>query len=300
MQPSACGVERGAYCCLSPSMNSPEHASSNPLLMSRRDALEKLGATTLLALGLWPGAARAAEAMPADDDFTFVVINDTHYLSPECGAWLERVVRHMRAERPAFCLHVGDIVDAGSREHHAAARSILTGLGAPVYVQIGNHDYTSQDDRAAYEETHPGRINYRFDQGGWQFVGVDSTEGIRWENTSISDATLRWVDDELPRIDRARPLVLFTHFPLADGVKMQSRNAGALLERFRDHNLQAVFNGHFHGYTEHAFHAATVTTNRCCALKVDNHDGTHEKGFFVCAARAGRITRRFVKVDAQA
>jgi hypothetical protein len=265
-------------------------------LLTRREALQQLSAASLLALGWWPGALRAAGATPPDDDFTFVVINDTHYMSPECGAWLERVFEMVRAEKPVFCLHAGDIVDNGTRENHAAAHAVFARLGVPLHVQIGNHDHATQTDRAAYEEFYPGKINYRFDHGNWQFVAVDSTEGLHFEKTAISEATLRWVDTELPRLDRMRPLVLFTHFPLADGVKMQPLNANALLERFRDHNLQAVFNGHFHGYTEHTWRVATVTTNRCCALKRDNHDGTHERGFFVCTARAGRISRRYVEV----
>jgi hypothetical protein len=278
-------------------MKSFDPSASDYALMTRREAVEKIGAATLLALGLWPGALRAATATPPTDDFTFVAINDTHYLSPDCGVWLERVVRLMRAENPEFCLHVGDLVDKGNHEHHTVVREIFSQLGVPVYVQIGNHDYITQTDRSSYEELFPNRINYRFEHRGWQFVAVDSTDGLRYEKTSINDATLRWVDAELPTIDRTRPLVLFTHFPLADGVKMQPLNAHALLERFLDHNLQAVFNGHFHGYTEHNFHAATVTTNRCCALKRENFDGTKEKGFFVCTARAGRIARRFVEVS---
>jgi len=264
--------------------------------LTRREALQKLSAASLLALGWWPGAVRAASAASPDEDFTFVVINDTHYLSPECGLWLERVLALVRAEKPAFCLHAGDLVDNGVRENHAAVHAIFEQLGVPLYVQIGNHDYATQTDRTAYEEFYPNRINYRFDYGQWQFVGLDTTEGRHFDKTMISDATLAWIDAELPRLDRARPLVLFTHFPLADGVTMQPLNANALLERFREHNLQAVFNGHFHGYTEHAWHAATVTTNRCCSLKRDNHDGTHERGFFVCTAEAGRIHRRFVEV----
>ena len=273
-------------------LESPTSAS----LMSRREAVAKLSAAALLSLGIWPGALRAGNSASIGDDFRFVAINDTHYLTPECGQWLERVMTLIRAEKPEFCLHIGDLVDKASPEAHAAMKEILSKLDLPVYVQIGNHDYVAQNDRSTYEANFPERINYRFEHRGWQFVSVDSTEGKHFEKTVISEETFRWVDAELPKLDRARPLVLFTHFPLADGVKMQPLNANAFLERFRDHNLQAVFNGHFHGYTEHPFHNALVTTNRCCALKRDNFDGTKEKGFFVCEANAGRVTRRFVQV----
>ncbi|MFA6289829.1 MAG: metallophosphoesterase [Opitutaceae bacterium] len=264
--------------------------------MTRRTALETLGAGALLGLGLWPGVLRAAGATPPAVPFTFVVVNDTHYMSPECGAWLSHVVQLMKIEAPEFCLLVGDLAEKGRPDHLAAVRDCFAALGKPVHVQIGNHDYLTQTDRSPYESVFPDRINYAFTHRDWQFVGLDSTDGVRYDGTSIGDATLRWVDENLPRLDKTKPLVLFTHFPLGEGVKHRPANADALLDRFRDYNLQAVFNGHFHGYTEHPFVHATVTTNRCCALKRNNHDGTKEKGFFVCTASDGRITRRFVEV----
>lgn len=265
--------------------------------MTRREALGKIGAAGLLALGLWPGARRAEGATPPDDSFTFIQVNDTHHMSDDCSVWLERVVRQMAAEKPAFCLHVGDVSDRGAERDLTEVKRVLGGLGVPVYVLIGNHDYTAERDRSAYERIFPDRLNYVFEHRGWQFVCVDSTQGTDYHDTTIADSTLHWVDERLPKIDRTRPLALCTHFPLGDGVKYRPKNADALLERFLDFNLQAVFNGHYHAYTERTFHAATITTDKCCALKRENHDGTKEKGFFVCTAKNGRMNRRFVEVS---
>ena len=55
--------------------------------MTRREALRHLSAGSLLALGLWPGALRAKDN-PDSSSFRFLVVNDTHYMSPECGEWL--------------------------------------------------------------------------------------------------------------------------------------------------------------------------------------------------------------------
>jgi hypothetical protein len=79
---------------------------------------------------------------------------------------------------------------------------------------------------------------------------------------------------------------------------MRPLNAEDLLTRFVDFNLQAVYCGHHHGFTEHLFRQAPVTTNRCCSLKRANHDGTKEKGFFVCTAEDGRVQRKFVEYKA--
>ena len=80
---------------------------------------------------------------------------------------------------------------------------------------------------------------------------------------------------------------------------LQERIRGVVriwVDCFRDHNLRAVFGGHFHGYTERKLGAVTLTTDKCCSLRHPNHDGTKEKGYFLCHARDGKIERKFVEV----
>jgi predicted MPP superfamily phosphohydrolase len=263
-------------------------------LLSRRDALRQFSAGALLALGLWPGALRAADA-PAGGLFKFVVINDTHAVSPQCADYLAKAVSDLKRQQPTFCLHVGDLTDKAERTYLELVRDAFAKLGAPTYFTPGNHDYTSDTDRTNYDAVFAGRLNYTFDAEGWQIIALDTTDGQRYDKTTVQPATLKWLDENLPKLDRRRPTIVFTHFPLAEGIKMRPLNADALLERLRDFNVQAVFNGHFHGFTEKAWRSAPITTNRCCALKRDNHDGTKEKGYFVCTARDGRITREFVE-----
>ena len=265
--------------------------------LTRREALRKMSAGALWAAGLWPGALRARAAV-SHPEFSFIVVNDTHYLDDDCGEWLRHVVAQMKAERPAFCLHLGDLVERCTRANLNAVKAIFSELGVPTYFEIGNHDYGGGDNRSTYEELFPNRINYHFTHEQWRFVGLDSTDGQRWEKTSIPDTTLRWVDEHIAGFDREQPMALFTHFPLGEGVAFRPANADLLLERFRNHNLQAIWSGHFHGHTARTRGAALLTTGRCCALKRDNHDGTAEKGFVVCTARDGRITQRFVTARA--
>ena len=119
---------------------------------------------------------------------------------------------------------------------------------------------------------------------------------MRYTQTTIQPATLRWLDDLLPKLDPRRPTVVFTHFPLGPKVTHRPLNADEVLKRFKEHNLRAVFGGHFHGFTERKLRETILTTNRCCSLTKGNHDGTKEKGYFLCHAQDGRITRKFVEV----
>ena len=277
-------------------MNSDHSDHPSPLAgkLSRRSALERMSAGALLALGLWPGALRA-EGRGNSGSFRFAVVNDTHHVSPECGTYLEGAVRQMRAARPEFCLHAGDLTDKGQRDNHGAVRDIFKQLRAPFYPVIGNHDYATPTDRKAYTTLFPLRVNYYFRHRGWQFVGLDTSDGQRYEKIEIQPATFRWLDDYLPRLDKTKPTVVFTHFPLGLGVKYRPTNADALLDRFREFNLQAVFNGHYHAFTERTAGGFTLTTNRCCAYRRDNHDQSKEKGYFVGEAKDGKITREFVE-----
>jgi predicted phosphodiesterase len=271
-----------------------EPMTEHNLTISRRAALERLSVGSLLTLGLWPGALRAA-ASPPSGSFRFIVVNDTHYLTSECGPWLEGAVRQMKSENPEFCLHAGDLTEKGEKAHLQSIKEIFGGLGVPMYPVIGNHDYVTQTDRTAYIQTYRLRLNYYFRNDGWQFVALDTTEGQRYEKTAIQEETFRWLDDYLPRLDRRRPTVILTHFPLGANVNYRPTNSDALLDRFREFNLQAVFCGHFHGFTERRAGATVLTTNRCCARSRGNHDGTKEKGYFVCTAADGKISKTFVE-----
>ena len=265
-----------------------------PTALPRRAAL-RLGAGTLLSLGLWPGALRA-EGNGKGGEFTFIAVNDLHYLNEKCGPWFERVVVQMKEARPAFCLMGGDWTEKGTSAELGPVKEVFGKLGVPVYGVIGNHDYRTQTDRAMYEQLFPDRLNYRFEHAGWQFVALDSSDGLRYKDTKIQPATLGWLDDQLPKLDPARPTVVLTHFPLGPDTMMRPRNADEVLARFKAVNLRAVFSGHFHAFTERTVGETILTTNRCCSFSRGNHDSSKEKGFFVCRAKEGKITREFVEV----
>ena len=259
---------------------------------SRREALRRLGAGALLAAGAWPGHALGKEG----DHFRFVVVNDLHYIDGECGKWLSGVMTRIKTEKPDFCLVAGDLTEHGREEHLRGVREVLDRAGIPHHVVIGNHDYTTHTDRAPYEMIFPNQLNYKFEWKGWQFVALDTSEGTRYQDTHIQPATLRWVDEHVGELNRRKPTVIVTHFPLGPGVQYRPLNADELLEKFVDVNVRAVFSGHFHGFTERTLKNTIFTTNRCCALKRNNHDKTTEKGFFVCDANGQHVLRSFVQV----
>ncbi len=262
--------------------------------LSRRDLL-RLSASTLLSLGVWPGALRA-DGNGLGGEFSFIVVNDLHYQTAKCGVWFERVIAQMKKSRPAFCLVGGDWAEKGTQAELGPVKEIFSTLGAPFYGVIGNHDYRTQTDRTAYDQLFPNRLNYHFDHAGWQIIALDSSDGIRYQRTEIQPATFAWLDQHLPKLDPRKPTIALTHFPLGPDTMMRPANANAVLERLKPFNLRAVFSGHFHAYTERRVGDTILTTNRCCAFSRNNHDKSPEKGYFVCQAKDGKLTREFVEV----
>ncbi len=265
--------------------------------LTRRDAL-RLASAPLVALGL----SRFAQAGEAAQGFTFIAVNDLHFSDAECAPFFRNVVARMKASAPdaAFCLMAGDLADRGTAAQYAPLREIFAGLGVPLHAVPGNHDYLTDGDRSAYDAAFPGKLNYTFQHRGWQFVGLDSTQGTDFEGTKISDATLTWLDTARPPLDAKMPTVVFTHFPLGAGVAMRPLNADDLLVRLRKLNLRATFGGHWHGLNEQRLDRAELIVNRCCARIRGNRDGSPLKGWWVCqAAPDGTLQHRFVSLAAE-
>ncbi len=267
-----------------------------PKNFSRRGAI-RISAGTLLALGLWPGRLRAADNGKGGE-FTFIAVNDLHYLNEKCEPFFAQMVKQMKATEPKaeFALVVGDVCEHGKPEQLGPIRAVLDSLAMPYSVVVGNHDYITPTDRKPWEQRFPDSLNYHFAHRGWQFIALDSSEGQKAGKVTVQPHTLRFLDDTLPKLKKEVPTVVFTHFPFGPLTPSRPLNADAVLERFKEFNLVAVYNGHFHGFTERTLGKTVLTTNKCCSFSRANHDKTPEKGYFVCTAKEGRIERRFVEV----
>lgn len=268
----------------------------NPMMPSRRQFITRVS-SGVLAASLWPGRAFAEDAVGENGDFDFIAVNDVHFTDPKrCPPWFEKVFAAMRASAPKaeFVILSGDLTSECTPAEFGGIRDSLKSLQMPVHLTLGNHDVTKTGDRALFSQFFPDKRNYLLDHRGWQIVSLDTVENRAAEKTTIPNDTLKWLDENLPKIDRRKPMIVSTHFPLGVGMIRRPKNANALLSRLANYNVQAVFNGHWHGFSNMMFQDAIISTDRCCSRHRGNHDGSKTKGWFVCEARQGHITRRFV------
>lgn len=258
----------------------------------RRQFLKRSG-LALLGAGIVAGSG--STQVPADADFSFIVMNDTHYKDEKCAAYFEGAFGWMKENLAFdFALIAGDLTTAAAPEELRAMKELTQLLGKPTLSVMGNHD-CPQSQENWISVFGPDSVNFRFDHQGWSVLGLDSCNGAKSSDVSVPPATVDWLRAALADIPQERPLIAFTHFPFGEGVTYRLVNADAVLGLFTGHNLKHIFSGHFHGLTERKMGDIGLTTNRCLSVSRGNHDGSQEKGLFHCSARGEQLSYEFVE-----
>lgn len=215
--------------------------------------------------------------------FIFAVIADSHIRLPsgdaEGGYPSNRhvagrnryVVESVNRLKPAFVIHLGDIVHPipALPSHEAAvvlARQIYDGLDADLYLIPGNHDIGDKHNawmpapvvdagsHVIYEK-HWGKTYQSFDHQDCHFVLLDTpvlNSGLPREQEQAA-----WLENDLARNQEAgRRLFVFTHYPAFlyrpgepkhyDNIEEPARSW--LLDLLRVYGAEAVFSGHVHNF----------------------------------------------------
>jgi hypothetical protein len=185
------------------------------------------------------------------------------------------------------CVLAGDLANKGLETSLLSVRERFQKLACPVYPVPGNHDCDVTGDTSLYEQVFPGRLNYVIHASGWQLIFLDTTQGMDWKDTRISDRTLGWLEETIPGLDPEPPSLVFSHFPLAPSIHMAPLNLRDVWRRLKPLNVRAAFCGHYHGQHQ-VLLPPMVTTNVCCARKGvrGNFNDDPRKGFWIVEADA--------------
>lgn len=250
----------------------------------------ELGANTRLARALgrkWPllglllAGGCAAPPLPqlvtqatatSDPEGPIIVLGDTQRTSwPEevlCGREqneqprLDLIAAIAAHERPAFVVHLGDMVVVGSSpaewRYFDHLLSPLRARGIPIRPLLGNHDYWGNDRRALAAATQ------RFPELATRFYS-DRYRGLGliWLDSNLRGRRARgqerWLADTLAAFDRdvcIRGVLVFTHHPpFTEGVghEPDSYVVERVLPEFRGSaKTLALLSGHVHGYERFA------------------------------------------------
>jgi 3',5'-cyclic AMP phosphodiesterase CpdA len=162
-------------------------------------------------------------------------------------------------ERPAFVVHLGDLVVAGGSprewEYFDRLMSPLTVRRIPVLPVLGNHDYWG-DDREALRQARA-----RFPQlTGYGYYALRHGRlGLIWLDSNLDDASGReqavWFARALVAFESdpgVHGVLVFTHHPPFTNGKQRSGDAYVLSELLPSFlgapKARVMLSGHVHGY----------------------------------------------------
>lgn len=209
------------------------------------------------------------------ESFSFVFLTDIH-LKPEMNApkGFQMAIDKVNELNPDFVLTGGDLVYDAMRGNQARSDTLFSlyknmsaGFNMPVYNCIGNHDLFAIYAESPETSDHPdykygmferyfGKTYYSFDHKGWHFVvlnSLDVTENKRYTGV-FSEEELKWLKDDLAKVDTTTPLVLTTHLPMltarAQVKGSEGRgnvsNSAEIFEMLEDYKKVLILQGHIH------------------------------------------------------
>ena len=197
----------------------------------------------------------------------------------------------MKASAPTaeFCLLGGDLAENGTSAQLTLIKDAFSALGIPFQVWWAITTTCQPRIGRLMSGSFPSKSTTRLlivagKSLGW--IPVKVTKLTRHEyRPPLSTGSIK----TFPNWASVAPPFSSLISPLGESVWARPLNADDLLQRCYGLNLQAVFCGHFHGFTQRPFQKSIITTDKCCARVRPNHDGTPEKGWFVCQAVSGEL-----------
>jgi 3',5'-cyclic AMP phosphodiesterase CpdA len=250
--------------------------------------------------GLSAYRVRAADQL---DEFSFVIVSDTH-LGRQDTLAAERQWRSAVAEINAapgnFVLHLGDVVDSAREPQYPIYAEIRKELKKPIHEVAGNHD-----SEELFKKHIRAPLDTAFDHGGVRFILFNNSHRDSHLGFITADQ-ISWLDEQC-RGAAAKDLriVFCCHVPIHTNahpdrgwyVKPDDGQTAFydLIERHAERTL-ACLHGHFHngirGWRDRGKMVEVLCPSVCYnqdrKLEVHIKSGM-AKGFFVEELRPGYV-----------
>jgi len=223
------------------------------------------------------GLINAVPAASPEGEFTFVQLSDIHWgfsgptVNPDARGTLAKTIALINGlnPQPDFIVCTGDLTHttddrAERRRRMVELREQLKALKVKdIRFLPGEHD-AALDTGATYREVF-GPTHYAFDHQGVHFIVLDNVSSPL---SSVDSAQLRWLVDDLSRLDKAKArVVVLTHRPLFDlypDWDWWTQNGAKVTAALAPFKNVPVFYGHIHQNNDHA--AGTVTEHAARGL----------------------------------
>jgi len=220
----------------------------------------------------WNHSQLAKIKVAPSDTLTFAVLGDSRN-SREVFEGLLGQINHDRDI--AFAIHLGDLVENGKLEQYRFfLKQVRENLAKPLLTVIGNHELKN-NGRQLYQEIF-GPPYYSFHIQNTYFIVVDDAG-----KTSLTEAQLDWLKEELRKARAFPRRLVFFHTPLFDpqGGKdyhsLPEESRQRLKELFQQYKVTHIFAGHIHGYFEGKWAGVPYTITGGAGAEIKGTDPKH-------------------------
>jgi 3',5'-cyclic AMP phosphodiesterase CpdA len=212
--------------------------------LDRRRFLKITGsaaAAVTLSTYFTPRLIKVALGQDEAPSFRIAYISDTHLLARgekhRFAVATIRAVEDVNAMSPApdFVLFGGDLAQLGLRDELSLGKDILAKLKPKLYMMVGEHDWYF--DMGEVWQEFFGKPTYSFDHKGVHFIVLNSVivedywsepkmtpmermkfmaqlDNPQGRPFTVGDAQRNWLKEDLSKIKKDTPLIIFSHSPL--------------------------------------------------------------------------------------
>ncbi len=250
-----------------------------------------------------PPCARRLSAADSLEEFTFIIVSDTHLGrqdSPTPERQWRRAISEINAAKADFVLHLGDVVDGGRPEQYPLYAEARKTLQKPIYEIPGNHDPLD-----LFAEHVQATIDRSFDHGGVRWVLFNNSRRDSHFGF-ITGEQLAWLDKQCEEASaKDLKIVIGCHVPVHKNgppdrgwyVRPDDGQTGfyEIIDRHAD-DVLALFHGHFHNGIRGWRDRGRVVEMLCPSVCYNQNRNLEEAvqtgkaaGFFVNELRPGYV-----------
>ena len=205
-------------------------------------------------------------------------LSDSHLRPPgilyqgivDSNAMFAAAVRHLNPLHPApdLVLFSGDLVDEGTDEAYAAARTALSSIRQPLLAIPGNHDDRGRFRASFPEQVHPsaeGALHLAVGNlGPVRIVGLDVTVPGE-HHGDMDDDACAWLQSTLAEQPSRPTIVMMHHPPFESGIAYidayRCRRGHRVAEIVGRHpNVELILCGHIHRVMQLRFGGTMLMT----------------------------------------
>ncbi len=209
------------------------------------------------------------------ENFCFLHVSDTEIEG--CGGteWIDFVRLTVKAEKPVFFAHTGDLCRYNGVHRHYLVMNRET-VGCPVRYAIGNHDFIGEDyGEETYERLY-GPTWYSFDYGNIHFVVLSIGKGDKPSGYQPEDQFI-WLCEDLKNVGEGKKLIVLDHdlckwdpegfkLPFCGGIDLTAEG------------LLAWIYGHYHYNVAHDCGGVySISSSRIDSAGIDSSAGAIRK-----------------------